>query len=76
MLTELGNFNRNILILENIKIFIHFYSILIGWDNKNFKIYDVSTMIMIGEQSDPSNKFAEFKCYIDSNTKEFFIEIN
>lgn len=50
--------------------------IMIGWDNKNFKIYDVSTLIMIGEQSNPQNKFADIKCYIDETSKEFFIEIN
>ena len=46
------------------------------WDDKNFKIIDISSMIMVGEQPDKANPFATFKCFVDEDNKEFFIEIN
>jgi len=31
---------------------------------------------MVGEETDLTHPFATFKCYIDEDSKEFFIEIN
>lgn len=47
----------------------------LAWDSKNFKIYDMSSMITVGELAN-STPFATFKCYFDKDASEFFIEIN
>ena len=33
-------------------------------------------MIMVGERPDVHNPYAAFKCFVDEENKEFFIEIN
>jgi len=43
-------------------------------DAKDMTIYDISSVILVGEQTEV-NPHGEFKCYMDNSTKEFFIEI-
>jgi len=42
-------------------------------DDKEFEIYDITSLIMCG---DSRSTFAQFKCYMDNSSKEFYIEIN
>jgi len=44
-------------------------------DNKEFTIYDISSQILVGER-ETSLPYGRFKCYLDSELKEFVIEIN
>lgn len=43
----------------------------LAMDCKNITIFDISSVFMMKEQPTP---YTKFKCYIDHDTKEFFIE--
>jgi hypothetical protein len=48
----------------------------LAWDDKDVSIYDITSIIMVGERVDTRSPFGKLKCYMDNDTKEFFIEIN
>jgi len=44
------------------------------FDLKNMITYEISSVILVAEKQQ-SNPHGRFRCYMDSTTKEFFIEI-
>lgn len=48
----------------------------LAWDDKDVSIYDITSIIMVGERVNVNSPFGKLKCYMDNDTKEFFIEIN
>jgi len=43
-------------------------------DTKNMITYEISSVILVAER-EQANTHGKFRCYLDSTTKEFFIEI-
>jgi len=43
-------------------------------DTKNMITYEISSVILVAER-EQANPHGKFRCYMDSTTKEFFIEI-
>jgi len=43
-------------------------------DSKDFTIFDISPLILVRERE--LNFGGKFKCYMDNETKEFFVEVN
>ncbi len=48
----------------------------LAWDDKDVSIYDITSIILVGERASVQSPFGKFKCYLDHDSKEFFIEIN
>jgi hypothetical protein len=44
-------------------------------DAKDFVIFDVSSVVLVGERTEKLKNGA-FKCYMDNELKEFFVEVN
>lgn len=44
-------------------------------DDKNLTIYDISSVIVVGEK-EKNEPYGQFKCFMDHDEKEFFIEIS
>jgi len=47
----------------------------LAFDSKNTITYEISSVILVAERQQ-SNPNGAFRCYMDSATKEFFIEID
>lgn len=43
-------------------------------DDKNISIYDISSIIVVGEKE--SKAYGQFKCFMDHDEKKFYIEIS
>lgn len=48
----------------------------LAWDEKDVSIYDITSIILVGERASIQSPFGKLKCYLDHDSKEFFIEIN
>ena len=48
----------------------------LAWDEKDVSIYDITSCILVGERANVQSPFGKLKCYLDHDSKEFFIEIN
>jgi hypothetical protein len=48
----------------------------LAWDDKDVSIYDITSVILVGERASVQSPFGKLKCYLDHESKEFFIEIN
>ena len=48
----------------------------LAWDEKDVSIYDITSVILVGERASVQSPFGKLKCYLDHESKEFFIEIN
>jgi len=46
----------------------------LAFDTKDITTYEVNSVILVAER-EQANPHGKFRCYMDSNTKEFFIEI-
>jgi hypothetical protein len=44
------------------------------FDNKDMITYEISSVILVAER-EQANPYGKFRCFMDSTTKEFFIEI-
>lgn len=48
----------------------------LAWDEKDVSIYDITSVILVGERATVQSPYGKLKCYLDQESKEFFIEIN
>lgn len=46
----------------------------LAFDNKDFVAYEINSVILVAEQEQP-NPHGKFRCFYESQTKEFFVEI-
>jgi len=44
-------------------------------DDKNISIYDISSVIVVGER-ESKEAYGQFKCFMDHDEKKFYIEIS
>jgi len=44
-------------------------------DDKNISIYDISSIIVVGEK-ESKQAYGQFKCFMDHDEKKFYIEIS
>jgi hypothetical protein len=47
----------------------------LGIDSKDFTIYDISSLILVGEKPE-AIPHGKLKCYMDNITKEFYVEVS